>query len=147
MSPHLIGWLLVPASLGGMAWELNKLRLSRATAKWKRVPCTIESIKTSEDGSGLSGEAQFKVEASYSYRVGGKQYRSTKVSNGHSEFLSHAEAAKLTAGIPEKGACFAYVNPDDPQDAVLVAGADTSIYQQLALIVGLLGLGIFLTMT
>ncbi len=144
MSTRTIGLIMLPLAAAGLVWEFNKMRQSMATTKWTRVPCVVSSVESVPEDSQLSGEETFEVRARYSYDVDGRTLNSTKVSNSHCKFLSRAEAAKLTAGIPGSGAFHAYYNPKDPQDAVLVTGQDLANIKQLGIWLLMMAFAIFL---
>ena len=104
-----------------------------ATTKWKKVPCVVSGVESVLEDSPLSDEETFAVRAHYTYEVDGKILSSTKIANGHCEFLSRKEAARLTSGIPQSGSYHAYYNPKNPQDAVLVTGHDLANIKELAI--------------
>jgi hypothetical protein len=144
MSPHVIGWVLLAFSGSGLVWQLNKTRLSMATSKWTKVPCTVAGIDVVTQDSGLSEDEEFAVTARYSYEVDGKTHSATKVANRHCEFLSRDEVAKLIDGLPESGPHHAYYNPANPQDAVLVTGSDFANLKETAIMLLLIAVSVFL---
>ena len=130
--------------MAGLGYELNKTRRALATRNWTKVPCTIAKLEAVSQNSPLSEEETFAVVGQYSYQVNGADFSSETISNRHCEFLSPAEVEKLTAGLPESGAHFAYYNPDKPQEAVLVAGNDVTNIKELGTFVLVTGLALFL---
>jgi hypothetical protein len=144
MSPHVFGWILLPFGLAGLGWQLNKTRLSRATSKWNKVPCTVAGIDVVAQDSALSDEENFAVSARYTYEVDGKTLSATKVANRHCEFLTRDEVARLIDGLPESGPHHAYYNPADPRDAVLVTGSDMANVKETAIMLVLIASSVFL---
>jgi len=144
MSQRNFGLIVLAIGLAGLGYELNKTRLALATRKWIKVPCTIAKLETVSQNSPLSEEETFAVVGQYSYQVNGANFSSEKISNRHCEFLSPTEAEKLTAGLPNTGPHFAYYNPDQPQEAVLVAGSDVTNVKELATFLLVTGLALFL---
>lgn len=94
---------------------------------WQETPCWIESAKL-ETGSS-DGSTTYKASASYRYSFKGQSYHSTQVGLGggsdnigdfqqraHRELAEHARQSKKP-NAPPSFRC--YVNPDQPQEAVL----------------------------
>lgn len=133
MTPRTVGLLVLPVAVAGLLWELDKARRAKATSSWVKVPCTVLSLETNLDTSPISDEESFAVTGRYSYQVNGAEFTSTKISNRHCEFLDKAEVAALTAGLPSSGPHFAYYNPSNPGEAVLVPGGDSASTKQIAL--------------
>ena len=144
MSTRIIGLIVLPIAAAGLAWELNKTRLSMATSKWKKVPCVVSGIESVLESSPLSEDETFAVHANYTYEVDGKPLSSTKISNSHCKFLSRKEADRLTSGIPQSGPYHAYYNPKNPQDSVLVTGHDFTNLKEVAIWILAIPFAIFL---
>lgn len=101
--------------------------------RWDEVPCRIESAELKSSRGSKS--TTYRVEAVYHYQYKGKPYRSDRVdfSTGSDNVGDHhrrvyREISAHIAGPPENGVAESrspgpmfrcYVNPDNPEDAVL----------------------------
>jgi hypothetical protein len=118
--PFLVGGLVAFSSVLGTACTAWR------AMGWKEVPCTVESA--SLEGHGDAEDGHYLLNVSYTWRRGGRDHRSHRVTAGPEDNLDgfQSEAARelaAVAGKPDGFRCF--VNPDRPDEAVLYRSVRT----------------------
>jgi Protein of unknown function (DUF3592) len=118
---NLVGiFLLIPAliTLGMDIGWINSVIEARHTATWPTVEGVIYA-STAEYGA----RNQFNSNIRYSYKYANQVYRSTVVALGPgAEFSSRSEAEEMVGRYP-LGKVKVWVNPQRPEDSVLLSGA------------------------
>jgi Protein of unknown function (DUF3592) len=119
---------------------LIPLRRVRDARSWRKTSCVIVASSVSEDAtdSGL-----YRMLVAYQYDFAGRYYSSSRYSFSPSSATAGYRGKKRVAGRLAPGTTtFCYVNPDNPQDAVIERGLtwDTVIWGVFAIIF----LGVFL---
>lgn len=99
---------------------LAPLRKVRRARSWRKTPCVIVSSAVDEDAtdSGL-----YSIFVAYRYDAAGQphiadRYSFSPATATAGSWLKKRAASRLSPGI----ALHCYVNPDDPEDAVLEPG-------------------------
>jgi hypothetical protein len=122
--PFLVGGVAVLVYAGTRWW------LYLAARSWKSVPATIQRVELedSSDGDGLT----YAVTADYTYQVGGRAHTGHRVGimgGTDSNYSKHSARYLELRRHRDTGQPFlAFVNPDDPSDAVLYRDADEWMY-------------------
>jgi hypothetical protein len=144
MTLHTFGLIGLPFCLAWSGWALYKTYQGMATSRWSKVPCTITRLDVLAQPSSISDQEAFEIQSEYSYQVAGHAYTGVKVTNSHSQFLSRSEVESLTSRLPKNGPAFAYYNPRNPLQAVLVQGSDMAAAKELLGALVCAGLAAFL---
>jgi len=112
---------------------------------WERVPCRIESVESRAGSEGNSSE----TEATYTYEIRGKEYTGSRVSfHGGGDNIGrfqHRVYDELQRHRQEGEPFTAYVNPDNPEEAVLYPNVRWEmivIYMVFGLVFGGVGFGL-----
>ena len=93
--------------------------------KWARVEALILESRTdtvsmnNPSSSGPSSVTGWKPMITYSYRFGGERYECSRYTAVSSESLDRDKVNTIVNSHPKGGKAMAYVNPDDPSEAVL----------------------------
>lgn len=128
---------------GGFTW-LGFVRPAMkivAARQWVETPCRIVSSSVSSH-EGSKGGTTFRVEISYMFHVDGHEYQSSRY--GFSDMTSSGRERKaaIVNRYPPGSAAVCYVNPRDPNDAVLERWFTTDFWFVLIpLVFVLIGLG------
>lgn len=152
----LFAAVLVVAGTGLIFWAGPSLKVARESANWPTAQGRIlssektyvtTSTTSSPSSSAILGRTDrkswtsYRPSISYSYTVDGSEYESTRLELGSidmgrtDEYLQEfAEGKEVTV----------HYNPDDPEQAVLIAGADATFY--VLMFVGLLAIGLAIFM-
>ena len=104
---------------------------ARASSNWVKTPCKI--IKSELETTYDEG-ATYKPIIHYTYEYDGKAYQSEKVdfsADGSSSDLKGEN--KYVNDFPLKSSRFCYVNPDKPEEAVLVKDWGRGIFKWVAI--------------
>lgn len=91
---------------------------------WVERPCTIVS---SEVAITSSDEDPYEPRITYTYTHGGRDYRSSTISNSDPQTRDYGDAQALVLANPVGSTGKAYVNPNTPSEAVLVTGGLNSL--------------------
>ena len=119
----LVGFLSVFTAMGLVfAWLLvigPALRIS-AARNWPATPCTVLSSELeTHSGDGTT----YSIEITYEYEYNGNRYTSDRYSFSSTGSSSGRKGkAKVVDAHPPGRETVCYVNPSDPQDAVLHRG-------------------------
>ncbi len=135
------------AVIGGAAtWfiAVKPMLAARAAESWQEVPCKIESARVTNH-RGSKGGTTYSISVTYRYEVGGQKYVGDRYSfsTGSSSGYDWREQAVRELKRDPHPVC--YVNPDDPNDAVLSTklGSD-AWFGLIPLVFLIVGVGIFL---
>jgi hypothetical protein len=139
----LLGCVVVPVLIGlALIWYARRQRArGEAARQWPTAPGTIlqsyvgERSTTAED----AGTTSVAV-VSYSYRVSGRDYQSSRLGFGGEIQGGRDAMAKLVAEYPAGASVAVPYNPDKPEDAVLrpdITRASTTIFRGGVVIVGI----------
>ena len=97
-----------------VAWEV------RAARDWAQTPCIIESSAVrSHTSSGSHGGTTYNVDILYRYKINGRTYRSNQYDFLGGSSSGYASKAAIVEQFPPGKHAVCYVNPSDPEDAVL----------------------------
>jgi hypothetical protein len=103
----------------GSLFEVLILRESgRALGQrsWRKTPCTIITSVVQERGDG---ESPYAFSISYRYECGGKTHNSSAYKRGYSGSSTYSAARDLVQKYAAGRATVCYVNPANPDEAVL----------------------------
>src|SRR3989442_11965981 len=96
---------------------IAKEALERAeTFRWPTVPCTIVSSSVVTE---KSGENPYRFAVDYEYEVAGKSYHSRRAALSDVRSGNYSDTLRMVERYPENGHATCYVNPANPQEAVL----------------------------
>ncbi len=89
--------------------------------KWNPVVCKVLSSKIDEkrDSDGCS---MFETIVSYHYHHNGNQYIGNKIYFGYESSSEKEDYEKIAKLLPEGKETTAYINPTNPNEAVLIPG-------------------------
>jgi len=106
-------------------WFLPTITKSLASSGWKETPCTVISsqVKSHSDNDGTT----YSVDIFYRYVFNGREYRS----NRYEVFSASSSGRRAKAAVvkqhPPGSATVCFVNPENPQEAVLKRGVGWSV--------------------
>ena len=108
-------WILFSSIfvIAGLLVSYSSLKKSM----WKEVPCEVKSLKVK---ASLKGHSPFQPIARYTYTVDNTSYTGTQVTDEKDGVDDYGELGKLLYQHKKKQITRCYVNPNDPQEAVLV---------------------------
>jgi hypothetical protein len=122
---HVLLMLLGVGLFAYFLYEDN--RLSRITSKYRSTPCVIKSSKVlvhvTRNRRGITTRVNFKPEITYSYEVAGKTYTSSVYRHGE-QGMEEDEVVKVVSGYGAGEHSRCWVDPDDPEQAVLSRDSD-----------------------
>jgi hypothetical protein len=96
---------------------------------WTPTPCLIKSSAVASRGSGK--DLSFYPDVWYSYSVGGQNYDSTRFSFFKLSFNNTGDPQAVVNYFPPGASATCYVNPNDPNEAVLIRGFQPKAWSQL----------------
>ncbi|HDL90567.1 MAG TPA: DUF3592 domain-containing protein [Thermodesulforhabdus norvegica] len=84
------------------------------------VESEIETVSMhNQSSSGPSSITGWKPSITYRYRIGGKEYESSRYTIMPYESTDYNKIASIVSSYPIGSTCTVYVNPDNPSEAVL----------------------------
>ena len=122
---------------------LNPLLKSLNSKDWVEVDCIINSSEVESHSS--SDGTTYSVEISFHYTVGGQRYRSDTYNFDTGSSSGHSGKAEVVARYPVGSEHPCWVNPEDPNQAVLSRDIPTIVYiiipfSSVFMIIGLIAL-------
>lgn len=114
---------LVLVMFGGvfLYFLVPEIWASLTASRWAATPCTILSsrVETAESGEGIDRQTLYRLEVRYRYEASAGRHESTRYrfANPYTENRAAAETGAATYSPGAVVTC--YVDPADPQQAVL----------------------------
>lgn len=95
------------------------LRRVRSARSWRETPCVILSSSVGEDAtdSGL-----YRILVTYQYEIAGRYYSSSRYSFSSCSTSGCRGKKRVTRRLAPGTTALCYVNPEDPDDAVIERG-------------------------
>jgi len=90
---------------------------SIAERSWPRVDCTI--VHSGIVDNHVPTDPKYRFDASYAYAFDSRQYTGSAVRQGYQETREYYDAQKLADEYPVGAHAACYVDPKQPQNAVL----------------------------
>lgn len=125
--------ILIGLSLMAIAtvfiWYLwSSFQKARLMDSWVETPCTIESVSIDNSQQTQHYATKYRLDVIYTYRIGEREYRGTRVKRLPVEGSSRKKIEKKrTKYVPtENPVCF--VDPEAPENAVLRKDTKAAIY-------------------
>ena len=123
--------LLIVGGVLGVWYGPSLIFETAAASDWNEVAATVELVEVVREssGSGSLREVDYKLELSYRYAVDGREYIGTRYQVSRDLTAStQAEAEQRAVELRESPEIRVYVNPDDPQAAVMDQGGSLSAW-------------------
>jgi hypothetical protein len=111
--------LLLLGTLAFWIFYLEPARGADAARRWTATPCQIVSIERILR-KGKRSHTKVSLEVTYEYTAGGREHQASLYRfGGH---VSEPEISDALARFRSGGQAFCWVDPDDPERAVLLQG-------------------------
>lgn len=111
--------LFVLAGLVTSLFFVRQALASLATRSWPEIPCVVLSSEVRRHTTTGRGGLTFNVDILYEYEVGGRTYRSNRYQFLGGSSTGYDSKAAVVAQNPPGRRRTCFVNPADPNDAVL----------------------------
>ena len=137
--PALIGWLLIACAAVFPALGIYLNNRATRQSVWPKQHCRIIRSVV------VNLYETYKADVQFEYAVSGATLTGTTIKSGLLHYNWRSPAERLCAKYPVGSECTVYVNPANPNDAVLEPGGDKFSIVVIMLIsafLGLLGLAI-----
>lgn len=107
---------------GGMFafWALPQLIDGKASMHWTETPCTVISSRVRTHTGDKS--TTYSPDILYRYTVGGTEHKSNRYDVMGGSSSGYAAKSKIVSAYPKGRQTVCYVNPHNPQQAVLKPG-------------------------
>ena len=92
--------------------------------RWDAITCKIVQSKIVEEKDS-DGDLMFEAMVKYQYVYNGNQYIGDKIYFGYASSSEKEGSTRLATSLPEGKEVVAYINPKNPQDAILIPGIPT----------------------
>jgi hypothetical protein len=122
-----------------VVFSLRQRSRLRASENWPAITGTITHTGIVESSS--SDSTEYHVHVSYEYLVNGRTYTGKRIEFNRRGYARKKNAQAQLDRYPVNSTVVVYVNPDKPEDAVLVRAAP---YNTLYFVMGLLMVGLAL---
>ena len=119
---------------------------ARAMDSWTAVPCVIVESRLLEEILNPNTPVNYRPVVRYRYEAAGKARESNRLRRVETKSSRRQKMESMLAPFPPGSEATAWVNPNDPDDAVLIRDKRTAIYSiwfPFLFVVG--GLGIALS--
>lgn len=133
----LIGVGAIAALVGAFFWSRTRKQFG-----WEAVEGTVRSAAV------VRGSKYYRAQVEYMYTYRGRALQGTKVRSPTAFVTWPGPSKRIVAKYPAGRAVTVFVNPENPQEAVLERGGDPTFFVLLAfislvfLIIGVAGSGI-----
>lgn len=104
---------------------------------WNKTPATI-LVHSTDESIDDDRNVSHKPKVRYNYKYLGEGYLATRVSYRELHFSTREKAMNRIYALSERGKFYARVNPNNPQQSVLLTGPDFLNYGAIA--IALLGI-------
>jgi hypothetical protein len=119
----IVCFVLVLVLTGLALLQLRSIRLGLASREWNVARGRIVRAFVDDDGSdGEGGELLHSANVRYVYRVGRREYASSRLSYGSTRHLKFDEAIRMLHGIVQGREVDVYFDPRKPDRSVLIQG-------------------------
>ncbi len=123
---HSIFFLLFLAAGCFFEWlMIQSLLEEMAVNNWDKVPCTITASNIS------TARHDYVLDIKYTYTYNDREYTGSKYGLKDKKKLSYSKISKITAALPVNAATQCYVNPTNPQMAVLKKASTAGKFAEL----------------
>jgi len=120
----IVCFVLVLVLTGLALLQLRSIRLGLASREWSVARGKIVRAFVDDDGNegDGGGELLHSANVRYVYRVGRKEYASSRLSYGSTRHLKFEEAIRMLHGIVQGREVDVYFDPRTPDRSVLIQG-------------------------
>lgn len=122
--------VLVAVGVAIILYGAKVQREGERTRRWPVVQgVVLESGVLDRIAKSADATVEYRVHVRYRYKVGGRDYEGTRVALGPSRvFHDHAAAAARAARYRVDARIMVRHDPDDPESAILEAGAQNVLW-------------------
>ncbi|WP_332672120.1 DUF3592 domain-containing protein [Aromatoleum sp.] len=110
--------LLMTGLLGVVSYGVLPVIDAARSRDWQPVEASVESVALSPPVSGFHPQLE-TVEIRYGYTVNGEVHAGTRY-DPHSGQYAHPESGEVLAGLKTSPKITVWVDPDNPQDAMIL---------------------------
>ena len=134
--------ILILVGVGTCVWYgPSQLREAKATDSWQAVSGQIESARVTSQRR--RNQTDYSVEITYTYSVGERTFRGTRYSvTGNLGAERREQAEAIARGYRKGDKVKVYVDPEDPNRAVLARGGTRKAWMTIGFGALLLGVGL-----
>lgn len=101
---------------------------ARVMDTWTAAPCLILESRLAEEIHTPNTPVNFIPVIRYRYQAGGQPHESSRIRRIETKSSRRPKMEALLSQFPPGGEATAWVNPNDPADAVLIRDKRTAIY-------------------
>jgi hypothetical protein len=113
----------------GFTWGLwVAWQKAEETRRWKPTPCRIISAQLLSERPTPSSNVQHRVDLRYRYDFAGKSYTGTRIRRVEGPTVHESEARKKLESYPVGHETTCWVNPAQPDQAVLRHSSRAALY-------------------
>ncbi|MGE5223389.1 MAG: DUF3592 domain-containing protein [Omnitrophica WOR_2 bacterium] len=124
--------LFLAAGLTMLGWSLPGFIQAKSSQSWPSIPARITFSEIEEDRSiGLDALILYRPDIHYTYEVGGQIYTSRQLSVIDVSTPDKTTARDTVGNYPVGKPAYAYYNPKNPTQAVLVPGLSPGVWVPL----------------
>ena len=132
--PALIGWLLIASAAAFLALGIYLNSRASSQSLWPKQQCRIVRSEV------VNLYDTYKADVQFEYVVSGATLTGTTIRSQLLQYSWRSPAERLCAKYRVGSEFTLYVNPANPNDAVLEPGGDNHSFVAIALISAFLGL-------
>lgn len=125
----IIGLTLAAAGIAFTWFLWHAYQRALETDGWTATPCVIRNAHVEETRENLSSPIQYAPSVLYNYTVESENRESSRIRRVPGQtFKERAEADAIIAKYPANQGAICYVNPDNPNEAILQRETHASVY-------------------
>lgn len=126
--PIFLGLLVAAIGFAFAYWMLAGYQKVAATYKWPEVPCTIMHSAIVEDTRVPNAVPDYRIDVLFQYEFAGETRTSERVETRVRRVKETDKLEGLYKTIPIGTKTVCYVNPEDPDFAILKRNSKAALY-------------------
>ncbi len=124
----LMGLFLVAIGAIFMSYLWNAYQRAKIMDPWVETPCRIVSAALDDSQQNQHYATKYRIDLSYEYEFKGKEFTGTRLKRLPSESADANKLRKKMAPYPVGTNTVCYVDPNDPEMAVLKKDSKAALY-------------------
>lgn len=124
----IMGLVLVVVGSVFVQYLYSAYERGAAMDSWEEVPCLIRSLEADDSQLNQRGMTKYILQVRYDYKFRGKEYEGTRIKRLPTEASDPRKLKSKIEAYPAGRETVCYVNPENPEEAVLKKDTKAALY-------------------